>query len=71
MTIDLDQILNDINILNAQALLAKKGYQVFMDGEVGGVKLTPTQKTKLKTNFTGQITAARDAAQAVLDGLTV
>ena len=67
MPIDFDKIGREINILNAKAQTALKKYQAFMSGKAAGVDLTSGQKGKIRTSFVADITAARDAAQAVMD----
>ena len=67
---DIEQIGLDLNIANSKASAALIGYNTFVAGKVGKIELTADQKTELKTNFVADITAVRDAAQAVIDEVT-
>ena len=66
---DLEKIGQDLQTANDSASQALVGYRIWMAGKAGTVTLTAGQKDTLKTEFTANITAVRDAAQAVLGEL--
>ena len=63
---DLNKIGVDLNTANGSASAALIGYDIWMAGKAGTVTLTTGQKNTLRAEFVDNITAVRDAAQAVI-----
>jgi len=66
---NLEKIGQNLQTANDSASQALIGYRIWMAGKAGAVTLTTGQKDTLRTEFTEDITAVRDAAQGVLDEL--
>lgn len=66
---DLEKIGRELEIAKYIGANAQRAYSEWMAGKVGKIILVESQRATLRTDFVSDITAVRDAAQAVLDEL--
>jgi len=69
MAINLEKIAEELDKADSGSSAATSTFRFFQQGKAAELDLSTEQKQVLKERFTEQVTAARDAAQAVLDEL--